>query len=189
MVVRASNYSWPMVGGSKREVQLQWVAADPLAIDPTPRLATAWAGSDVSGGRVYNLVFNRTYGPEGGSMPTAAELSSPGDVIAWPLLRIYGPIALPLVRFDYGAGVPAGAVRFVPPFNIDTGRFLEVSTANNTADWDGDPGRPALASLDWLATVWPYVPARGQVATMTLDGDSTTGTSQVQASWLDRFIS
>ena len=34
--VRASGYSWPVTGSRRRDIQLQWVAADPVAVDPTP---------------------------------------------------------------------------------------------------------------------------------------------------------
>ena len=188
--VRASGYAWPIVGSSKhRDIQLQWVAAEPTALDPTLHTATAWAGSTSGeGGRVYNLTFNRTYGAGGGSLPTSAILSSPGDVIVWPVLRIYGPISEPLVQFAYDDAPPA-AIHFVPPFDIDTGHYVEIVTADKTAFREGDRAQPVLGSIDWLTTIWPYIPARGAEATMTLSGESTTGTTQVQASWQDRYLS
>ena len=186
--VRASGYSWPVTGSKRRDIQLQWVAADPVAVDPTQRSATAWAGSEVGGGRVYNLTFNRTYGAEGGSLPTAAVLTSPGDVIVWPLLRIYGPIAQPLVTFTYDAPTPPASVVFTAPFNVDAGRYVEVDTDEKTAYRDGDRSQPVLGSIDWLATVWPYIPARNAPATMTLTGEGTTGTTQVQATWQDGYL-
>ena len=187
--VRASGYSWPITGSKRREIQLQWVAADATALDPALRSATAWAGSSSpGGGRVYNLTFNRTYGAEGGALPTSAVLSSPGDVIVWPVLRIYGPITLPLVTFTYDDGAPPASVVFLAPFAIDAGRFVEVDTAHKTAYRDGDRAQPVLGSIDWLATVWPYVPAHGATATMTLSGENTTGTTQVQATWQDRYL-
>jgi hypothetical protein len=186
--VRASGYSWPVTGSQRRDIQLQWVAADPIAADPTLHTATAWAGSEIGGGRFYDLVHNRAYGPEGGSLPTVAVLTSPGDVIVWPLLRIYGPITLPLVTFSYDAPTPPASVVFVAPFSIDAGRYVEVDTDAKTAYRDGDRAQPVLGSIDWLATVWPYIPARGAPATMSLRGESTTGTSQVQAAWQDGYL-
>ena len=188
-VVRASGYAWPIIGSSKhRDIQLQWVAADPLALDPALRTATAWAGSSVGGGRVYNLTFNRSYGAEGGALPTSAILSSPGDVIVWPLLRLYGPISQPLVQFAYD-DAPDAAIHFVAPFSIDAGHYVEIRTADKTAFRDGDRAQPVLGSIDWLTTQWPYIPARGAEAVMTLSGESTTGTTQVQAAWQDRYLS
>ena len=188
--VRASGYSWPIVGSSKhRDIQLQWVAADPVALDPTLHTVTAWAGSTIGGGRVYNLTFNRTYGAEGGSLPTAAVLSSAGDVIVWPLLRIYGPITLPLVTFTYRAPRAPARVQFVAPFVIDAGHYVEVDTAEKTAYRDGDRSLPVLGSIDWLATVWPYIPANGEECSMSLTGDSTSEVTQVQAAWQDRYLS
>ena len=166
------------------------MAADPIAVDPVLHVASAWAGSSgPSGGRVYNLTFNRSYGASGGALPTAAVLSSPGDVIAWPVLRIYGPIVSPLVTVTYAAPEPPAAIVFVPPFAIDAAHFVEVDTAEKTAYRDGDRAQAVLGSIDWLATVWPYVPANGEQATMTLTGESTTGTTQVQAAWQDGYLS
>ena len=187
--VRASNYAWPISGSKRRDIQLQWVASDAVALDPVVHSATAWAGSSApGGGRVYNLTYNRIYGAAGGSVPTAAVLTSPGDVIVWPLLRIYGPISMPLVTFTYAAPTPPAAIHFVAPFAIDAGHYVEISTANKTAYRDGDRAQPVLGSIDWLATVWPYIPADGAEATMTLSGESTTGTTQVQATWQDRYL-
>ncbi len=126
------------------------------------RTATAWAGSTSgAGGSVYNLTFNRVYGSGGGALPTSAHLSTPGDVIAWPVLRIYGPITLPRVTFTYDNGDAPGAVVFVAPFIIDAGHFVEVDTARE----DGVPRRgprPARARLDRLARHRLAVRARGR---------------------------
>ena len=187
--VRASGYSWPVSGSKRRDIQLQWVAADPVAVDPTQRSATAWAGStSTAGGRVYNLTFNRLYGAGGGSLPTVALLQTDGDVIVWPLLRIYGPITSPQVVVAYPPPAPNGLVKFVAPFIIDAGHFVEVDTEHKTAYRDGDRSLPVLGSIDWLATVWPYI-APGPGSEMALLGDSTNGTTQVQATWQDRYLS
>ena len=189
MTLRAANSAWPVSGAPRRDIQLQWVAADPIARDPVLRSATAWAGSSgPSGGRVYNLTFNRYYGAEGGSFPTTATLRTDGDVPAWPLLRIYGPITQPLVTFSYDAPAAPASVVFTVPFRIDAGHHVEIDTERKTAYRDGDRAQPVLGSIDWLATVWPYIPARGAPATMTLAGEGTTYTTQVQATWNDGYL-
>ena len=182
LTVRAANYTWPISGGTKREIQLQWVAADAIASAAAVRTATAWAGSDVKGGRVYNLTFNRTYGAEGGSFPTTATLRTDGDVPAWPLLRVYGPITLPFLAFG-----PAGQIKFLAPFAIDAGHFVEISTADRTVFLDGDLAQPAFASLDWRQTKWPSI-APGPGIPMSISGTSTTHVTQVQATWQDRYL-
>src|SRR5262245_46074917 len=37
MTVRGAGYSWPVEGAYERSIQLQWVAADPVAYDPAAR--------------------------------------------------------------------------------------------------------------------------------------------------------
>ena len=59
LTLRPDSYDWPIVGAIERDVALQWIAADPVARDPSVQTATAWAGSGTGGGRTYNLTFNR----------------------------------------------------------------------------------------------------------------------------------
>jgi hypothetical protein len=68
LVLRASQYSGglPMVVPPRRDVQFQWVAADPILRDVNVKSATSWAGSLGQGGRQYPRSYNLTY-PAGGA--------------------------------------------------------------------------------------------------------------------------
>ena len=82
----------------KRDIQLQWVAADPVAREASDKTATAWAGASEGGGRTYPLTFNRTY-PGGGGAAANGLIVTHGDVAVSPYLRIYGPITGAAVAF------------------------------------------------------------------------------------------
>jgi hypothetical protein len=193
LTLRAAGFSWPIVGAFERDIQLQWVAADPVARDPTVNTATAWSGSSSSPGRLYNLTFNRLY-PVGGGGPVSAIISSPGDVAVRPLLRIYGPITGPVVNFtttDPTSGATTTwSVQFLADYRIDAGHFVDVDTSARTAYLDD--GTSALSALDWgaISQGWPALPVLPATSTMSLTslGGNTTGVTQVVATWSDGYL-
>jgi hypothetical protein len=195
-VVRPADYAWPISGKRTRDIHLGWVAADPILRDPTQRTETAYAGSSTASGRTYPLHGpdggqNRLY-PPGGNSPTTAVLASDGDVVFRPLLRIYGPITNPAVSLQPSVGSdPAGApatIRFVSGYVIGSGQWVDVDTATKTAYANGDPTKSVMAQIDWAQSIWPTLPTLPYTTTMSITGDSTSGTSQVVALWYDGFL-
>jgi hypothetical protein len=186
IVVRAAGYAWPLNDPGFRAIQLQWIAADPIAKDPAAQSATAYAGSSAGAGRRYNLAFNRTY-PGGTGSAATATLYSPGDVTVRPLLRIYGPVTAPVVAFSGGNGVAA----FLPTLTVSGGQYVEVDCAARTAYVNGDRTQNVLTQMDWVTMNanggWPRIPPRTSV-TMTFTGQSTSDTTQVQATWNDGYL-
>ena len=108
LTLRAAGYAWPIAGPFERDIQLQWVAADPIARDPVAQTVVAWAGTGILG-RVYNLVFPRVY-PAGAGLPSTAQIVGHGDVPIQPYVRIFGPITNPRVTFDT-VGPPVAPIR------------------------------------------------------------------------------
>jgi hypothetical protein len=186
LTLRAAGYSWPIAGPFERKIQLQWVAADPVARDPAQHTATAFAGASSGGGRVYNLVFPRTY-PGGGGSPSTATIMSAGDVAVRPLLRIYGPVTAPVVQFTPAAGI----VAFQSTLVVSAGQYVEVDCAQRTAYLNGDRAQNVLTQIDWAAMnangSWPLIPPHTSI-TMAMTGSSTTGASQTQAFWNDGYL-
>jgi hypothetical protein len=192
LVVRAQTYDFKVDDPEQREIQLQWVASDPVARDPAKQTATAWAGA--SGGiqgRTYDLTFDRTY-PAGSSAPAPAAILLPGDVPVSPLIRVYGPITEASVQFSKGANpVGSGSVGFVPSYVIAAGHYVEVDCEARTAYLDGNRAQSVLASLDWLeisTNGWPLIQPRTPT-NMTLTGSSTTAATQAVATWNDGYLS
>lgn len=190
VTVRAANYGWPIIGARAREIQLSWVASDPVMRDPTEQSAAAFAGTGgVDVGRRYPLVFPRVY-PAGGGAPTTGEISSAGDVPVRPLVRIYGPITTPAVAFQVSNPDPipnaARQIVFVAGFRIDAGRWVDVDSAAKTA-YD-DTGASVMSSINWRATAWPVLPVAPSITYMTLTGSSTSPISQAVATWMDGYL-
>jgi hypothetical protein len=186
LTVRAANYSWPITGGRKREIQLQWVAADPIARTPTVNEATAWAGTGPVLGRVYDLVPPRAY-PVGAGLASAGQIVGHGDVPVQPYLRIFGPISDPRVTFDT-AGPPVKHSEIGMLYRIDAGHFVGIDTRLHTARLDDDAGKSVLSELDWPRLIWPVLPNAPDTTTMQLTGTGTTASSQVAASWQDGYL-
>lgn len=186
MTVRAAGYSWPIEGAFERDIQLQFVAADPAAADPVEKSATAWAGASTIQGRTYPLTFNRIY-PAGGGGPTTGYLNIGGDLPVWPHLRIYGPITGPYVQIAPSTGPVPLWVSFLTSFTIAAGHYIDVSTDRRAAWADGDPTASVVASIDWYNSRWSSLPPN-PLYFMTFRGSTTSGVTQAQATWHDRYI-
>ena len=193
-VVRSSGYGWPITGQRKREIHLSWIAADPIFRDPAQRSSSSRSGSTTTPGRTYPLDYrtytSRTYPPGGGSA-TTGEIVSPGDVPVRPLLRIFGPITDPRVEIqvmDPATKVADYAIAFVTGTIIDPGHWIDLDTDRRTALWDSDPLQSAMSDVDWQTSTWPHLPPSPAISYFNLYGDSTSGVSQVEATWMDGYL-
>jgi hypothetical protein len=185
MTVRAAAYAWKADNDERRDIQLQFVAADPAAYDPTVQQATSAAGGVVGAGRTYSLTFGRSY-PAGGGSPSTGIINSGGDLPVQPFLRIFGPITQPVVTFQTADGRTM-RVAFLSTFAIGAGAYVDVDPDAKTARYMGDPAQNMLARLDWSLTTWPLLPA-GSDNRMTLTGGNSSGATQVLATWQDAFL-
>jgi hypothetical protein len=189
LTLRAAGYAWPIAGAYKREIHLQWIAADPIAWDPADHSSASWAGSTLGAGRVYDLTFPRSY-PTGTTPAINGQLRTDGDVAVRPHLRFFGPIAGPEVAFT-ASGQLMQRWAFKNSTTIDAGHFIDVDMDARTAYWDGDPGRSAMNEVDWTRpSTWIIcVPGSTYSFALTADGGGTNQVSQVVATWRDGYLS
>jgi hypothetical protein len=190
LTLRISPYSggMPMPNPSGRDLQLQWVAADPVLRDVAVKSTTAFTGLPTPG-RAYPLTFNRVY-PAGGGLVNGI-ISGAGVMPIRPLLTIYGPITRPQINF-FGQVNPYGfQIWFNAGYSIAAGHFVVIDTAAHTCWLDNRTN--ALGAIDWPNTVWPVLPNLPDTTAMTLAGDAagltTSGVTQVQATWQDGYLS
>jgi hypothetical protein len=184
LTVRAAGYSWPIVGASTRAIQLQFVAPDPIARDLDTDTATAWAGVAGPSGRTYPLTFPRHY-PAGGGGAVTGQIVTTGDVDAFPVLTIYGPITGAQVAINGPSD--AFLVPFVAGYTIGAGQFVVVDTKAKTALVGGDPSQSVITQIDWANVAWPAI-APDVTYFLSLTGSGTTGVSQVVATWRDGYL-
>jgi hypothetical protein len=181
--LRGVSSAWPIAGDNSRNIQLQWIAADPVAYDPASKMATAWSGASVQSGRIYPLTFPRQYGGGTGGVEVDAVFSVVGDYPVQPLVRIYGPITGPYVRF-----IPY-AMRFLSSFHLDAGQYVTIDTKHHAAYMGEDPTASVLSSVDWTLWAWPVLTAAMGPITMKLSGSNTNGLTQAQATWSEGYLS
>ena len=186
--LRAAQFGGPMIVPPDRPFQLAWVAPDPIAMGAATLQTTAWSGATSGGGRTYNMVHPRTY-PAGSGSASNGWFATNGDMPVMPYLRIYGPITGGRVTF-YTNGPPqvVYVVALLSTYRIDPPHFLGIDTKAHVAFLDDDPKQPALDALDWTQVVWPVLPVAPDWAAMTLTGQNTSGSTQVQATWQDRYL-
>lgn len=190
LTLRASNYSWPIAGPDQRDIQLQWVAADPIARDGMIHTATAYAGSSAPPGRSYNLVPNRIY-PPGTSASSTGRINVAGDTLAYPVYRFYGPVTGARLSIQTYAPpnvqLSTGYIYFLPGFVIGSGQWVDVDSGNKTAVLSD--GTSVQSQLDWGVTRFLGVGPAPNYAILFTSGTSTSGSTQVVASWQEGFIS
>jgi hypothetical protein len=105
-----------------------------------------------------------------------------------PKLRIYGPVTNPIVHISHIDGRPYDEVRFDTGYQIPAGHFLDLDPVGKTAYTDGDTTQPAMASIDWVNTRWATVNPSPDYGMVQLFGSSTTGITQVVATWQDAYL-
>jgi hypothetical protein len=188
LTVRAANYGFVVDNPDRRDIHLQWIAADPIVRDPTVKTVTAWAGSSTGAGRAYNLTFPRTYPTGGGGGGTLGIAHPLGDLAVRPLLRIYGPVTAPRIFFSPSRGM----FSMLSTMTISTGQYVEVDCAAHTAWLNGDHTQNLLSQVNWTDIGanggWPLMPP-GVDTYVQMLGSSTGAVTQVQVSWQDRYLS
>jgi hypothetical protein len=138
-------------------------------------------------------VFNRAY-PSGTQAATTAMLTTPGDVAAWPLVRIYGPVTGPALS---GTITPLGTtgvpyqMTFQPSFRVDAGQWVDIDNYARTIYRQSDPTQSALGGVNWASSTWLWVPPGALSppgAQITLSGTSTSAITQAQFIYQDGYF-
>ena len=161
ITLRGSGYAWPVKGPYQRDIQLQWVAADPYAYDVTENEGTAWFGTPSSVGRIYNLTFDRTYVSTQDAGPTQAFLRNDGDVPAKPIFHVYGPVSMPTIFLGLAHIWPT------TDFQVDADAHVTIDTDKHLCYRGDDPEDSVISWISFQDTVWPVF-APHTTTTMTL---------------------
>jgi hypothetical protein len=190
ITLRASNFASPMPSPGRRDMELAWVAPDPLIRDAIIQMAAAYVGSSTPGGRSYNLFFDRSYGLGGGA-PSTAHARSKGDVAIAPLFRFYGPVVGPRIQVISSATRSqshSGQIAFDLDFRVDTGHWVDIDCQAHTALLDSDQGQSVISELQFSVTQWPLLYPEPYDNAISAYGSDASGVSQVQTIWQDAFI-
>jgi hypothetical protein len=186
--VRGNGYGWPIEGGTKRNVQLSWIAADPIARSVEEDTVTAWCGSDApGGGRTYDLIHDRVYGEGGGSRIDAFPVVE-GDVSVLPHFRIYGPATAPRLEVWHtheGVELTHHAFAFREGFILGDGEYVDVDSSAHTATFNGES---VLGSVQWMVSNWLEFTPEPFGNRLALFATSTNYLTQVVATWREGWL-
>lgn len=189
--LRSSGFAAPMGPPLSREMELQWIASDPYFRDVQVKSVSAWTGSPGSPGRTYPLGFNRVYPPGTGAPVTGFPVNN-GEVPVFPLVRIYGPITYPQLTFTNTgkSGNPNHNYSFLfgPATTIGAAQFIQIDCNAKTVLLNGTT--PMQDQVNFQGSQWPLIwPVFGWSCAVNISGTSTSGVTQAQVSWQDRFLS
>jgi hypothetical protein len=198
MTLRAAQASALFDNPQTSPAQLGFKAADPVAYDANVQTATVYPFTAGGAGRAYNLSFNRVY-PAGGVQ--SVNTWNRGDLIVWPMLRVYGPASTIVISWGAtalpGQGGLSGTIHFLAGFSINAGDRLEIDCKNRTMYLNGDPTQNRYSQVDFGASVaaWPYIPCTGGGGpgpggytnwSLSVGGFSTA--TQLQITWQDAYL-
>jgi hypothetical protein len=182
--LRSSAFAWPIVGPYQRDVQLTFVAPDPVVRSPVVRQASAWAGMAGGPGRTYDLTFDRIYPPAAG-MAITGFAANAGDLAAQPVVRVHGPGSHLLVDFWEASTT----LVFDPTYTLGVGHYVDVDSLHRTVI--DDAGVSCYEHVEWTngarAALWPVIPVGGTHFSMSADGGS--GITQAQVFWQEAYLS
>ena len=145
--LRGSQLTAPHSNPAITAFSVSWVAPDPVARALTTSQITISPASTITG-RAYPLTFPRHY-PAGGAQGVGTATNN-GDYRAWPLIRFFGPCTNPAL---YWLAPASGAVVFAG-CTVNAGDYLEVDTAAQSANTNGNPAASRYDLLDFTNTVW-----------------------------------
>jgi hypothetical protein len=165
---------------------VQWVSTNPRQWMLPRKTAQARLASDPSGGLIFPLVFPLDFGQavSGGEFP--AELVNAGNVDAWPVWRITGPVQGPVITNLSGMSL----LRFNPSWSLPAGQVVEIDTRPGARTVTFvDP--TTFKSLDISATgqlwtrAWFPIPAGGSVRVGFTSAGSYQAAATLDALWYD----
>jgi hypothetical protein len=166
LTLRPDAYDWPIVGAAQRDIALQWIAANPIAYDPTVH--------SVSAGWHVGL----------------GSITSAGDVPVRPVFAITGALTAARINGnnrDAGGGVIAVVnIAFVSSFAIPSTQVVTVDCAAHTATL---AGASVLNQIDWTQTTWPVlVCTAGAYTNLQLLGSGNDASALLTATWQDGYL-
>ncbi|MEU6704721.1 phage tail domain-containing protein [Streptomyces wuyuanensis] len=175
----ASGFTWAKYG-------LTFTAMDPWFY-PSVGQSTRWdfgAGPSFLSTTTALFPLKITKGVMGGPGESLI-ISNPGDVEAWPVWELHGPIKSFTLTSPTGeilkASPPAGGADLVP-----TGRVLTIDTRPGKKTVLDDQGVNYWAKLDTNPQFWPVEPGDTQASVSVVTG---TGNAAVVLSFHPRYAS
>jgi hypothetical protein len=174
MVVAPRGYVAKIDSAFERKIQLQFVAADPIARDVATQSVTATVGA------------------------TSALFNTVGQVPMKPLVRI-SAVSGPLGTSSGTAGTnnfqfrtlgtgSFGSLYFNNTYVLAAGHHIDIDCTARTAFLDGDPTQPVATQMDWTKTGWPVYPAPAPGLSFSCAGIDPTNSATFACIWNEGYL-
>jgi hypothetical protein len=152
LTLRPKAYSWPVVGPESRDIQMQFVAPDPVAYDPVAQQVQV------------------------GISPATAQVSTAGDVEAAPLVRMQGPAnaGTASVTFTRNSDGRVFTLAYKPQL---VGNGVTFDCAAHTVH--DDAWNSVLSGVDWTKNTWVLIPRAPDFAVVRWTGAGGAGNATV----------
>jgi hypothetical protein len=152
------------------DILVQWACPRGVELSSLLTQTVVPLQSSTTGGRVYPLVFPRTYTAQVGS--GTAVVVNAGKVDSAPIIRMYGPVTGGRISNDTDGGK---ALEFLG-YSLSSTEYVEIDMAAKTVQYQGLPGaaynvRSKLTTRNW----WTLKPGNN-----TIRFSATSGTSPAQ---------
>lgn len=167
----------PIARPGSAKITVGWRGPDGVEESTTVTQAAAAATPDVEPGMTFPLTFPLTF-PE--SSPVGAvTITNPGNVAAYPTLRLFGPVTGPRVENQ-----TTGARLVFPDLSIPAGDYLEIDTRAKSILLNGESSR--YNELDFAVSSWLDLEPGENVLRYypTSFGDGAEATVRFRAAWI-----
>lgn len=176
--VRCDGFTGPYPQPGWIDFSVQWKAASSYLLSPVQQeVSMALVATKTTGGRTYNLSFDRTYPPTIGGAGVGI-VTNGGSAPTWPLIRVSGDVYdAQVINLTTGQALVLSG-------EIAADEYLDVDMGRHTAMLNGTTSRPDL--IDWQATSWWNLPPGNsdvQFTAVTMSGNPTA-----LVIWQDSFL-
>lgn len=161
-------------------ITVQWVAPLGILESTDLHVVNIYASGGATAGRTYSLTFSRTY-PASAAIGSGIAHNS-GNVDAYPLIRLYGPLTEPVIDND----TQGKSLTFVG-LTIAAGDFLEIDTRAKTILLNGDPANSRYDKLSYPASEW-WTLSPGDNSIRFHPATYTEATTVAELSWRDAYL-
>lgn len=168
-----------IAGGSNMRAGFTLICPDPAWVDPTPRAVTF---GQTGGGTAWEIPWPIPWTLGGSTLGDTYSLDYPGTWLAYPRIRITGPVTNPVIT-----NLTTGDKLDFTGYSIATGHYYEIDLryGYKTVLLDGITNKISELSSDSDLATWAIIPGPNSIQAA---GSSIDGNSRIDISYQDTYI-
>lgn len=179
LTLRSSDWTAPVMMPGYTAFTIAWKAANPIAYGLVANSQSFPPLANFNG-RAYPRTYPLSY-PSGYGGAGIATVTTLGDYVTWPIVRMFGPLTNPTLTWQDGSG----QIVFTG-LTVNQGDYLQIDTAARTVILNGDPNASRYSFLDFTQTVWAPLQPGDNV--LRFSADSASSPALVEIDWSDAWL-